>query len=297
MIYFLVSDIHSFYDELINSLKKAGYDQNNPNHCLVVLGDIFDRGRQSKQIYNFLKNIPLTNRILIRGNHELLFKELIEGREPEYYDYTNGTLNTFFDLAEEIIPDWIKYYLITKQTKFYIEYSSEYKLKMHQEFKKVWKRVLNKVKKLEIDKWFDSNEWVDFAEIGDYICVHCFIPFQLKDEVRYYYKRTLGKIPKYYFNVEPFNLLPIKNWRTKATENAWDNAKWGNPYNLFRKGLFNEEIKNNKTLVCGHFSSCIYHKQENKVIDYGIFIRPNFVCIDAQTVTSHQVNVFKIELE
>ena len=42
--YFVCSDIHGFYKEWVKSLKEAGFNKNNPEHILIVLGDIFDRG-------------------------------------------------------------------------------------------------------------------------------------------------------------------------------------------------------------------------------------------------------------
>ena len=54
---FAISDIHSFYKETIESLAKAGYDEGNPNHLLIVCGDIFDRGDSSLEIYEWLKKL------------------------------------------------------------------------------------------------------------------------------------------------------------------------------------------------------------------------------------------------
>ena len=56
--YFICSDIHGFFDEWMKALKEAGFDKENSNHTLIVLGDIFDRGKQPLQIYEFLRNLP-----------------------------------------------------------------------------------------------------------------------------------------------------------------------------------------------------------------------------------------------
>ena len=45
--YFVCSDIHGFYKEWMSSLDEVGFDINNNEHILIVLGDIFDRGRES----------------------------------------------------------------------------------------------------------------------------------------------------------------------------------------------------------------------------------------------------------
>ena len=39
--YFVTSDIHGFYDEFMASLDRAGFDIINPDHILVICGDIF----------------------------------------------------------------------------------------------------------------------------------------------------------------------------------------------------------------------------------------------------------------
>ena len=50
MKYFVSSDIHGFYDEWILALKNKGFDIKNPNHKIIICGDIFDRGRQPKKL-------------------------------------------------------------------------------------------------------------------------------------------------------------------------------------------------------------------------------------------------------
>lgn len=91
MRYFIVSDIHSFYDELIAALKEKGFKKEEDT--LVVAGDIFDRGPKPRQVYNFLKK--LKNKIIIKGNHEELYLDLLKRGYPEWHDYHNGTEETF----------------------------------------------------------------------------------------------------------------------------------------------------------------------------------------------------------
>ena len=99
MKYFITSDTHSFYIPLIDALTQAGFDIANPEHVLVVDGDLFDRGPHSANIYNFIKQLPKERRVLIRGNHEYLLRELVCDKwQPESYDYSNGTVRTCVDL-------------------------------------------------------------------------------------------------------------------------------------------------------------------------------------------------------
>ena len=41
---FIVTDVHSFYDEMMLALDKKGFDKDNPNHVFISLGDLLDRG-------------------------------------------------------------------------------------------------------------------------------------------------------------------------------------------------------------------------------------------------------------
>ena len=54
MKYFVSSDIHGFFNEWQNALKDKGFDLNNPEHKIILCGDLFDRGSQQKEIINFV---------------------------------------------------------------------------------------------------------------------------------------------------------------------------------------------------------------------------------------------------
>lgn len=101
MKYFVSGDIHGFYDEWQNALKDKGFDINNPNHKIILCGDLFDRGHQPKEIIDFvLKHKDKV--ILIRGNHEDLMEQMIERNSSDYGDLCNGTAQTIVDLY----PEW-----------------------------------------------------------------------------------------------------------------------------------------------------------------------------------------------
>lgn len=101
MKYFVSSDIHGFYDEWMKTLKDKGFDINNPNHKIIICGDALDRGRQPKQIIDFI----LSNKdkvIIVRGNHEDLMEEMILRNNSTSMDLSNGTAYTIVDLY----PEW-----------------------------------------------------------------------------------------------------------------------------------------------------------------------------------------------
>ena len=94
---FVVSDVHGYYDELMDALHKAGFDKENPDHWLIGCGDFFDRGRQPLEVMNYFMSLP--RKVLIRGNHEDLFKECIDRGYWMMHDTSNGTYYTIGDLG------------------------------------------------------------------------------------------------------------------------------------------------------------------------------------------------------
>lgn len=145
--YFISSDIHSFYDEYMTALNDASFDINNDEHIIVVLGDIFDRGKQPLEVYNFLKGLPKERRILIRGNHETLLRDLVKRGYPEKWDVSNGTLDTLYYMAG--LPSEI-----TCRVNFYketdtVEYNSDKYKKIEEKYeaqrKTIWHNKVEEV--------------------------------------------------------------------------------------------------------------------------------------------------------
>lgn len=98
-MYFVSSDIHSFYDEWMEALSKHGFEKNNITHKLIICGDLFDRGNQSVECFKFVQQMARQGRLIyIRGNHEDLLEECISTIRRRQviasYHKTNGTLKT-----------------------------------------------------------------------------------------------------------------------------------------------------------------------------------------------------------
>ena len=55
--YFVVADVHSFYKIMLDTLNVKGFDVNNNEHYLILCGDLFDRGDESKQLYEYVKSL------------------------------------------------------------------------------------------------------------------------------------------------------------------------------------------------------------------------------------------------
>ena len=132
MKYFISSDIHSYYDKYKKALDNRGFDINNENHVVVILGDLFDRGEQHKELIDFLLRLPESRTLLIIGNHEDLMDELIERGYYLDYDVSNGTYATLMELCginyrsfttkqvKEILTS-VGYYNIRSRMKDYYE--------------------------------------------------------------------------------------------------------------------------------------------------------------------------------
>lgn len=127
MRYYVASDIHGFYTEFHRALTQAGYFNDTEPHKLILLGDLFDRGREAKKIEVFVLDLLDKDEvILIRGNHEDLFEELVtdDHGTPYKHHMSNGTFDTamqltHFDLETAVFePD--AFVAAAKQTPFFL---------------------------------------------------------------------------------------------------------------------------------------------------------------------------------
>ena len=68
MRYYVVSDIHGFHSPLIAALNHAGFFSDQQPRKLIVLGDLFDRGKEAKELEAFA--LPLYAGTSLRENEE-----------------------------------------------------------------------------------------------------------------------------------------------------------------------------------------------------------------------------------
>jgi serine/threonine protein phosphatase 1 len=79
MKYFVISDVHGYYSVLRETLLKNGFNESNNNHHLVILGDLFDRGPQSKEVLEYVYELSQNDKAtIILGNHDSFLLEFIE---------------------------------------------------------------------------------------------------------------------------------------------------------------------------------------------------------------------------
>lgn len=96
--FFIISDIHGFYDEMKLALDEAGFDSNNEEHWIVTCGDHFDRGSKPVEVMRYLRSLP--RKILVKGNHEELLVDCCERGFAYSHDYSNGTYGTICELGD-----------------------------------------------------------------------------------------------------------------------------------------------------------------------------------------------------
>lgn len=155
MKYFVITDVHGFYDEMVEALNNAGFNKNNPEHILVSCGDLFDRGKKPRECLEYLMSIPKERRIFVCGNHEDNLIDLINGSKMvDEADVSNGTVGTVLMLNGEST----------------------------QGRKKVG-HILDCCEKLKHDAMLQEyfSELRDYYETDHYIFVHGWIPWDVDD--------------------------------------------------------------------------------------------------------------------
>lgn len=243
---FCISDVHGYYDEMIEALNKAGFDRNNPEHWLISCGDHIDRGRQPQEVMDYLMNLPRC--ILIKGNHESLLVECIERGFPYDHDYSNGTYQTILDLAPHAKTFNTAYAVVYEKVKPFVD------------------------------------SMVNYFETKNYIFVHSFVPL-----------KNCDGLPAYYTKNRKFEIDP--DWRYAHNE-AWEEARWGNPFELVEKGFLP-----NKTLVFGHFHTSWARRKYDGMPEFGEgsdfspYYGDGYIAIDACTAYSGKVNCLVLEDE
>lgn len=261
---FCSSDVHGFYDEWMTALEKAGFDKENPNHIIVHCGDLIDRGHQPMKCLNFVNSLPAERKILICGNHELLMDDLIARKYPQLHDETNGTMPTIRDLTNI--------------------YGHDQSAIEDMQYCEAWK------------KYRKSLVW--YAEVGNYIFVHSWIPCEERDK----WGRFLG------IEYNP-------DWRN-STARQFENATWGNPFECWQNGI----VEEGKTITHGHWHNSFGHANIHNYgvefvkpvetmhfdeetgrmwpfAEYGVFEDKGICSLDACTVVSHFVNCKVIKIK
>ncbi len=102
MRYYVAADVHGYYTLFRRALRDAGYDDDPAPHKLILLGDLFDRGREAVEMQEYVLGLMERHEaILIRGNHEDLFETMVTADRglPVRHHESNGTYDTALQLT------------------------------------------------------------------------------------------------------------------------------------------------------------------------------------------------------
>lgn len=154
MKYFVISDIHSHYDAMIEALEKNNYNEDDNHHHLLVLGDLFDRGDQAVEVLEYLYRLNKEKKAtIIVGNHDLFLLDFLEG------DYSSA----YFNIAHNGFGRTIE-----ALSGLNVEKT---------ELRKVSEVIIEKYPYLK--SWIKS--WPYYLELGKYVFVHGGIDGNNKD--------------------------------------------------------------------------------------------------------------------
>lgn len=96
---FAISDMHSYLTPTLKALKDAGWDENNPNHKIVVCGDALDRGNETAEMVEWLVDLIDKGKLIyVKGNHDILMQQMLDRGYSEWHDKHNGTQKSYYQL-------------------------------------------------------------------------------------------------------------------------------------------------------------------------------------------------------
>lgn len=267
MKYFVFSDVHGYYSILKKTLKKAGFDEKNENHMLISIGDNFDRGPENYKMFLFLKRMKKKNKIiLIRGNHEDLFVDMMLRNQIIDIDIHNGTYDTLNEF----------YKLLLKENGM-----NAPKYGFHEIYQKLKSKGFFKL----------IFEMEDYYETENYIFTHGFIPVNMDGPKSYYssnfeYNPNWRDLTKYDFKDSRWLNGIMMSMKFNISEPnkkivvGHYHSSYGNVRKDMGPGFTEKEYRYNE------FSKKEYFKP---------YEDENIIAIDAYTHYSKIINVLVIE--
>jgi serine/threonine protein phosphatase 1 len=264
-IIFTISDIHGHYQETIKALQEAGWDEDNPNHLLVVCGDIFDRGDESLTIFQWLYRLTQDSKAIVtKGNHEPFLIQFLDGDNDNFNYKYNGLNNTLDDFVHSTSD--FKMFLIMNQDK-------NSPTGLNDTIGNLWDKWCYNTRKLINEENPELLSWLK--------------------SLPYYYETE-----NYIFTHASIDTLAL-DWHHPHCDNYgkfldWDACVWDDG-SFFGKSICNTD----KTVVVGHYHTNKirqkYHIGNSD--DYGILTRNDgrIIMIDGCTPYTKKVNVLKLE--
>lgn len=264
MKYFFVSDLHGCKPALLQFyLDAKGF--NSYTDTLVVLGDIVDRGLYSRQILQYLSNMP--HLIAVKGNHDVRTLDLVLGKDmPASYDKSNGvgaTIASFLGLEpEDINPSQLYLYWQVMDADRHYNSDLGHNIAL-------------------FAKYMRQAVWG--VEFPDLIAVHGWVPIRKGQLVSPQEATTDEWIDATWANTQwlierklfPSKRLLIGHWhswrlRKYFADHVEDIERWANQYS-------DAELR--------------------EQIDFSAFEQPEYIAIDGCTNFSNIVNVYVYETD
>lgn len=102
--YFALSDIHG-RSVSIEDFESKGFDLENPDHIIVLLGDYFDRGPDNLGVLSFIeasKTLLKERFIVIKGNHDEFIIKFLK------HTFENSNDDQELKLDEKLMDHWFR---------------------------------------------------------------------------------------------------------------------------------------------------------------------------------------------
>lgn len=261
--YFLCSDIHSDFKALQEALKEHQFDIDNPQHILVVAGDIFDRGSESVALYEFLKDLCDKNRaIVLQGNHHQMFIDFLENKNLHLCSFNyvrNGMKHTVADFLHRTEP-WDTYIIL--------KYSDQEQHDMtNEDWNREWAGFVERSAKEINDEYPELLPWLKslphYLELKNTIVTHGMIDCHSED------------------------------WHNPDIK--WEDCHWAKPH----EAAFMRN-STGKHVYLGHIDSETIREVWNEPKgNYELYTRQSgdVTYLDSCTIYTHKVNMVVVEDE
>lgn len=268
---FACSDIHGHYQETLQALQEAGWDENNENHLLIVCGDIFDRGRESWSVYKWLKRLTDEGKAIVtKGNHDDFLIDFMGELDFNHtYGYNDYAYLSGWNGVNETIDDFL--HSTSEYKMFALMYAGEENT--WDAFVKYARKEIKKENPGIVD-WL--NNLPDYYETKNYIFTHGSI-----DPFCYDWKNPYSEDEEFYD--KPLDI----RWR----KCHWDDGTF----------LTKEHKNTDKTVVVGHFGTgdlrSKWQVDTRDINDYSILKLGKKIFLDGCTILTKKVNVLVIDEE
>lgn len=258
MKYYVVSDVHGFYTELIDALTEKGFFEDKEEHKLIVCGDLFDRGIEAEKLQSFIAELLEKDKVvLVRGNHEDLaldfvdnYKRWLNSSILYTHHWKNGTVKTMLELTKmdliEACDNPIKFFTKAINTPY---------------FTKIIPSMKNY---FETDKYIFVHGWIVCDALG--------------------------------YGGRPNTFIYKDNWR--EGDNAdWKFARWFNGMEAARQGVIELDktiICGHWHTSFGHSKIEGKGEEFGKDADFSPYYNKGIIAIDGCIALTRKVNVIVI---